>query len=59
MPKAGFDPERPESCPSSLSETQFAEAFPRESQVVEFKQGLSRTAVTPVISPFEAARGGA
>jgi ATP-dependent DNA helicase RecG len=58
LAKLGFDPERPASWPSSLSEREFADAFPRESEVVEFKQGLSSTAIQESIVAFSNSRGG-
>lgn len=58
LAKLGFDPERPASWPSSLSEGEFADAFPRESEVVEFKQGLSSTAMQESLVAFSNSHGG-
>ncbi len=58
LAKLGFDPERPTIWPESLTESQFHEAFPRESEVVEFKQGLSSTAIQESIVAFSNSHGG-
>ena len=58
LAKLGFDPERAENWPDTLTEEEFAEAFPRESEVVEFKQGLSATAIQESIVAFSNSHGG-
>lgn len=58
LAKLGFDPERPTNWPGSLTASEFAEAFPRESEVVEFKQGLSSTAIQESIVAFSNTHGG-
>lgn len=48
----------PRTGPPRSLKKEFAEAFPRESEVVEFKQGLSSTSIQESIVAFSNAHGG-
>lgn len=58
LAKAGFDPEAPSSWPDVMSWEQFSTAFPCESEVVEFKQGLSAGALQDSVVAFSNTHGG-
>ena len=58
LAKLGFEPTAPRRWPVSLSPDEFSAAFPSESDLVEFKQGLSRSAVQESIVAFSNAHGG-
>lgn len=58
LAKVGFDVENPDRWPTSLDAEQFSAAFPSESEAVEFKQGLSTTALQESIVAFSNTQGG-
>jgi ATP-dependent DNA helicase RecG len=53
-----FHPSSPTPLPLFMSSTEFAEAFPAESELIERKRGFNRTAVQEAVVAFSNANGG-
>ncbi len=58
MAYGGLEPSRSESWPASLTSEEFSLRFPHESDTIEFKQGLSATAIQESIVAFSNTLGG-
>jgi ATP-dependent DNA helicase RecG len=53
-----FHPSSPTPLPLFMSATEFAEAFPAESELIERKRGFNRTAMQEAVVAFSNAHGG-
>jgi ATP-dependent DNA helicase RecG len=53
-----YHPRSTEPSPFALSTTEFGEAFPRESELVEFKSGIGAKAIQEAVTAFSNTEGG-